>query len=109
MYRAEDYTYKVFYSPEDEEFVATVSEFPSLAVLEEDQKAAFDGIVKAVAYLVEDMEKSGEEAPEPFSRKVYSGTISLRMPPSVHRKLSREAKEEGISVSRLINSKLIVQ
>ncbi|MDR1184981.1 MAG: type II toxin-antitoxin system HicB family antitoxin [Coriobacteriales bacterium] len=107
MRRAEEYTYRVFYSPEDGEFVGSVSEFPSLAVLEEDQKAAFDGIVSAVAFILEDMEASGEEIPLPLSQKTYSGTISLRMPPSVHRRLDMEAKEEGISVSRLINSKLI--
>ncbi|MDR1013614.1 MAG: type II toxin-antitoxin system HicB family antitoxin [Coriobacteriales bacterium] len=53
------------------------------------------------------MEASGEEAPVPLSRKTYSGTIGLRMPSSVHRRLDMEAKEEGISVSRLINFKLI--
>jgi len=107
MYRAEEYTYRVFYSPEDEEFVGSVSEFPSLAVLEEDQKAAFDGIVGAVDFILKEMKENGEEAPKPLSRKTYSGAISLRMPPSVHRQLDMEAREQGISVSRLINSKLI--
>lgn len=107
MYKAQDYTYRVFYSPEDEEYVGEVSEFPSLSVLEDSQEDAFRGIVDAVNFILVDMEKNKETVPVPFSQRAYSGKFSLRIPPSIHRRLDIEAAEEGISLNRLINAKLI--
>ena len=51
---AKDYTYSVFYSPEDEAYVATVKEFPGLSDLEETQEAAFAGIVDLVQSVLDD-------------------------------------------------------
>ena len=39
----EHYTYRVRWSPVDQEHVGTVAEFPSLSWLDADPRAAFDG------------------------------------------------------------------
>lgn len=50
------YTYQVFWSEEDNEFVATVAEFPSLSWLDSDRSCAEQELLKLVAEVVEDMQ-----------------------------------------------------
>ena len=103
-YAAEDYCYRVFYSPEDEEYVGKVAEFPSLSVLEETQVDALKGIVEAVRFVLCDMKESGEAMPAPLSLRSYSGHISLRMTPEQHRFVAMQAAEQNVSINRYINS-----
>lgn len=53
MSNAEHYTYRVAWSPEDEEHVGTVAEMASLSWLEPTQEAAFKGIRQLVADIIE--------------------------------------------------------
>ena len=100
------YTYRVLWSEEDQEFVGLCAEFPSLSWLDEDQRAAFDGIVQLVSECLGDMESLGETPPEPLSKKQYSGKFQVRIPPEQHRQLAIEAAEQGVSLNRLASSKL---
>ncbi|BAU96241.1 hypothetical protein N24_1979 [Corynebacterium suranareeae] len=60
------YTYKVFWSEEDQEYVATVAEFPSLSWLASDRQKAESGLLHLVAEVIEDLEQNGEKAPVPL-------------------------------------------
>jgi predicted HicB family RNase H-like nuclease len=100
------YTYRVTWSEEDQEYVGLCTEFPSLSWLSETQNVALDGIRQLVAEAIEDMKANGEEIPEPFSGRRFSGKFMVRVPPALHRKLAEEAAEEGVSINRLVNSKL---
>jgi hypothetical protein len=64
---AEHYAYRVQWSTDDDEYVGTVVEIPSLAWLDEDQEAAFAGIRRLVAEVVADMEAAGETPRAPRS------------------------------------------
>ena len=90
----------------DQEYVATVAEFPSLSWLAPDRQEAEAGLVELVAEVIEDMESSGEEIPEPLGSRSYSGRFNVRTSPSLHRKLVIAAKTEGVSLNTLINQKL---
>ena len=103
-YNAKQYAYRVRWSFEDEEYLATVAEFPSLSWLELDMQAALSGLVALVEEVVADMLAKGETVPEPLSARHYSGNIRLRMPPEQHRKLAMRAADEGVSLNRLICS-----
>lgn len=103
-FAAEDYCYRVFFSPEDEEYVGKVAEFPSLSVLEPTQIDALKGIVGAVRFTLAEMKESGEAIPEPISLRNYSGHISLRMTPEQHRFVAMQAAEQNVSINRYINS-----
>lgn len=70
---AEHYTYRVHWSAEDQKYVGTVAEFPSLSWLAGDPGEAFDGIRAVVAEVVEDMVAGGEEPPVAIADKSYSG------------------------------------
>lgn len=54
------YTYHVFWSFEDQEYVATCIEFPSLSHLDSDPSAALGGIRDLVRDVIEDMKQAGE-------------------------------------------------
>jgi hypothetical protein len=59
-YDATHYTYRVAWSAEDDEHVATVAEFPSLSWLAPDPQEALGGLVDLVRDVVDDMAASGE-------------------------------------------------
>ena len=100
------YTYRVTWSEEDEEHVGLCAEFPSLSWLDSSPEKALAGIRKIVRSTLKDMEKSGENSPEPISLKSYSGKFMVRVPPETHRMLAVQAAESGVSLNRLISSKL---
>jgi predicted HicB family RNase H-like nuclease len=100
------YTYRVTWSEEDQEYVGLCVEFTSLSWLAKTPETALQGIRKIVDDLVKDMEKNGEIPPAPIAGKSFSGKFVVRLPPDVHRDLAIKAAEQGISLNRLISSKL---
>jgi predicted HicB family RNase H-like nuclease len=104
---AKFYTYRVFWSEEDEEFVGLCSEFPGMSWLDENHQKAFSGIVALVQKCLNDLEARHEPIPPPLSKKQYSGRFMVRTPPEQHRELALQAAEQGISLNRLASSKLI--
>jgi len=100
------YTYRVTWSTEDGEHVGLCAEFPSLSWLSTTPEAALKGIRKLVAQTVADLDGSGEQVPEAFSDRRYSGRFMVRVPPEVHRGLATRAAEEGVSLNRLVSAKL---
>ncbi|HKZ02175.1 MAG TPA: toxin-antitoxin system HicB family antitoxin [Pyrinomonadaceae bacterium] len=105
-YEAEDYLYSVVWSADDKTFIGRVLEFPSLAAHGNTQEKALREIRSVVRYALEDLADSRELAPEPLSKRSFSGTLNLRMPKHLHRQLAIEAAEEGVSLNHWINTKL---
>ena len=103
---AEHYTYRVAWSPEDQEFVGTVLELPALSWLEPEPGPAFSGIQQLARDVVADLEESGEPAPQPLTERNYSGEFRVRIPPRTHRRLVEQAAEERISLNRLVSDRL---
>lgn len=102
----EHYTYRVTWSPEDEEYVGLCTEFPSLSWLDPTLNDAFVGIRSLVDECVADMLANGETPPEPLAERKYSGRFVVRVPPEVHRALVMQSAEEGVSLNRLVNARL---
>jgi len=100
------YTYRVTWSEEDREYVGLCAEFQSLSWLAKTPDAALKGIRNLVAEVIQDLKDRGEDIPEPFSCRKYSGKFMVRVPPDVHRDLVLEAAESGVSLNRLASSKL---
>lgn len=100
------YTYRITWSEDDQEYVGLCIEFPSLSWLAQNPEDALKGIRKVVEGSVSDMRTNGETPPVPLASKPFSGKFVVRVPPEVHRELATKAAEEGISLNRLINSKL---
>ncbi len=100
------YTYRVTWSEEDGEYVGLCSEFPSLSWLAGNHDETLLGIRKLVAEVVADMRRNHEMIPEPFATKNFSGKFMVRVSPDLHRQLTLEAAESGISLNRLASDKL---
>ena len=100
------YTYRVTWSEEDSEHVGLCAEFPSLSWLASTPEEALAGIRKLVADVLTDLEANGEPLPKPLAGGKYSGKFMVRVPPEIHRRLSLEAAEAGISLNRLVSAKL---
>lgn len=100
------YTYRLTWSEEDEEYVGLCAEFPSLSWLEKSPEKALTGIRTLVKESVADMEQAGEAIPNPLSIKKFSGKLMVRIPPETHRSLAIQAAEAGVSLNRLISSRL---
>lgn len=104
--KTDRYTYRVTWSEADQEHIGLCTEFPSLSWLEKTPEDALVGIRKLVNDCIRDMIKRGEGIPEPIALKQFSGKFMLRIPPETHRLLAAEAAEAGISLNRLVSSKL---
>ena len=100
------YTYRLTWSEEDGEHVGLCAEFPSLSWLDSTPEKALAGIRKLVKATLADMVKNNEEPPEPIALKNYSGKFMVRIPPEKHRMLAIKAAESGVSLNRLVSSKL---
>jgi predicted RNase H-like HicB family nuclease len=103
---ATHYTYRVTWSAEDGEHVATVAEFPSLSWLAPTPVEAYAGLENVVRDVLADLTESGEPVPEPLSEHTYSGKFMVRVPAEVHRRLAREAAEQHVSLNRLVSERL---
>ncbi len=106
MATQDHYTYRVTWSENDKEHVGLCAESPSLSWLAKTPEAALKGIRKVVADVVSDMKSENESIPEPIATRKYTGKFQVRIPPELHRRLSLEATEEGISLNRLVNAHL---
>jgi predicted HicB family RNase H-like nuclease len=100
------YTYRVTWSEEDQEYVGLCAEFPSTSWLDKSQEKALLGIRNLVTDTVADLKRSKDPVPEPISTRPYSGKFLVRVPPEVHRMLALRAAESGVSLNRLVSSKL---
>jgi predicted HicB family RNase H-like nuclease len=100
------YTYRVTWSPEDQEHVGLCAEFPSLSWLAKTPTGALRGIQRLVDDVVADLLASGEAVPDAIAERAYSGEFKVRVPASVHRKLVLEAAEAGVSLNRVVAAKL---
>jgi predicted HicB family RNase H-like nuclease len=106
MLENDHYEYQIIWSPEDNEYVGLCAEFHFLSWLAKEPEEALKGIRNLVVESVEDMKNYGEEVPEPFSTKNFSGHFVVRTTPGLHRKLSIEASEMGVSLNRHVCDKL---
>ena len=68
---SDHYTYRVTWSPEDQEHAGLCAEFPSLSWLAASPCEALDGIRKLVGEVLEDMAAAGERPPAPFADRKY--------------------------------------
>jgi predicted HicB family RNase H-like nuclease len=100
------YTYRVSWSADDDEYVATCAEFPSLSWLASSQIEALQGLEDLLTEVVADMAEQGELVPEPFAERTYSGKFNLRVGESLHRELAIHAAQDGLSLNQYVVRKL---
>ena len=100
------YAYRIYWSDDDGGYVASVAEFPDLRYAARSSVAALTGLHVLVRERVAALEAAGEEVPKPFGEREYSGRFVVRVPPELHRRLVIEAAEQGVSLNRLVQTRL---
>lgn len=100
------FTFRVMWSAEDEEFVATAVEFPSLSWLDSTPEAALSGLRGLLGEVIAEMQEAGEDVPEPMSLRHYSGKFQLRLGEDLHRRLAIEAAENHSSLNQYVVKRL---
>jgi predicted HicB family RNase H-like nuclease len=101
------YAYRAEWSPEDDEYVGLVAEFPSLSWLAPTAGEAIAGAERLVDDILADMAETGEVPPVPFIERRYSGNISFRTSPDHHRRLAIAAAEQGVSINQWMVQRLL--
>ena len=100
------YTYRITWSAEDNEHVGLCTEFPSLSWLAPTPVAALSGIQRLVRESLADLRITREAVPEPIADRSYSGKFMVRLPPESHCALAIQAAEQGVSLNRLVITRL---
>ena len=59
-----------------------------------------------MAESVDDMLAQGEANPKPIATRSYGGRFLVRVPPEIHRMLVMDAAESGVSLNRLVSTRL---
>lgn len=95
------YSINIFWSEEDDCFVAIIPDFPNLSAFGDSYEDAIADAKQVLHMAVESLERDGIPLPQPKYHKLqaYSGQVRLRMPKSLHRELSTSAENEGVSLN----------
>ena len=96
------YSLSIFWSDEDNSFVALSPEFPGMSAIGEDREEA----LKEAQYAMNTMEDMAKEHGDtlPNERKLpeHSGQFRIRIPRSLHTALALEAERQGVSLNSLV-------
>jgi predicted RNase H-like HicB family nuclease len=99
------YPAQVFWSSEDEGFIATAPDLPGCSAFGESQREALAELQDAIAGWIEAAQSAGNPIPEPSEPAryaEYSGKVLVRMPRELHGQLARLAKSENVSLNHYI-------
>jgi len=103
------YPLEIFWSEEDKGFIAEAPDLPGCSAWGATEANAAREAQRAIAAWVEAARAAGREIPEPSVTEPldrYSGRFVVRVPRTVHARLVRKAKQEGVSLNQFISSVL---
>jgi predicted HicB family RNase H-like nuclease len=87
--------------------VARCLEFPGLGAHGDAPERAFKEIKTVVEHALQWLHDDKKPIPEPLGMKKFSGNLTLRVSPLVHRELVIKSAEEGVSLNQYILSKIV--
>lgn len=90
---------------EGEEWVARIPEVNNVGGGGTTAQEAVQDVFDNLEYELEYLKESGQSIPKEYDEN-YSGKLSLRLPKSLHRKISELASTEGVSLNQFIISQL---
>lgn len=95
--------------PDDDGYFIEIKELPGCMSQGENQDEALSNIQEAKELWLETALKKNRKIPEPQTEENYSGKFVVRLPKSLHAKISKRAKEENTSINQLVVSMLSEQ
>jgi antitoxin HicB len=104
MKEAFKYRIVVEWSDEDQAFVARVPVLPGCAAHGATAEKATHEAERAAALMLEVLREDGRALPPEDASADYSGQLRLRLPKSLHERVSQLATAEGVSLNTLLLS-----
>jgi predicted RNase H-like HicB family nuclease len=101
-----EYSMRVTWSAEDDAFIAVCPELHGISAFGSSPEDAAKELSVAIALAIEVMVEDGDRLPEAATVHTFSGQLRVRMPRSLHARLSDQAEREGVSLNTLIVSHL---
>lgn len=99
------YPARVFWSGEDEGFIAEAPDLPGCSSFGATQQEALSELQDAIAAWIEAARAAGNPIPHPTrpsGADSYSGKSLVRMPKSLHAQIAKQARREGVSLNQHI-------
>lgn len=99
----------IFWSEEDEGFIAEVPDLPGCSAWGATEADAAREAHNAIAAWVQAAQAAGNAIPQPRPPQplqAYSGKFMVRVPRSLHARLARRAAQEGVSLNQLVAATL---
>jgi len=100
------YRIEINWSPEDEAYVVRVPELPGCVTHGDTPEKALRMAHEAISGYLESLKHRGLPIPKPLAERKFTGKIPLRIDPTLHRDLASRATIEGVSLNKLIESRL---
>lgn len=103
-----DYSYYVINIGDDKEdaFKAIIPKFPNIHAYGDNPKELNDGVIAAIEFELEELEKKGKTPPLPDKKSDFNGKILLRINPEIHEKLYYESLAHNLSLNKYIENRL---
>lgn len=96
------YSFNVFWSGEDEAYIATCPEFPRLSGFGDTPEEALENMEEVLQEAIATYREENWSLPEPFTPAQFSGKFQVRLSRSQHAALAERAEAEGVSMNALI-------
>ena len=103
---SDNYLKIVEWSEKDSCYIGTAPGLIIGGVHGKQEAKVFEELCEAVDEAIKLLKKEGRPLPPGTANKKYTGKISLRIPPLLHKALSIKAQQNGESVNKLIQHKL---
>lgn len=100
--KADRYTYRIAWSAANDEYVATILEFPSLSWVARSRSQALSGATSLVEEVLDDLLKQGEPVPKPWDERQFSGKFNLRLGTELHKQVALAAAENQLSMNTFV-------
>jgi predicted RNase H-like HicB family nuclease len=99
------YPAQVFWSDEDEGFIALATDLPGCSAFGETQEEVLRELQSAIRAWIEAATEAGNPIPppsNPAAQSQPSGKLLVRMPRDLHGKLVKSADAEGVSLNQYV-------
>lgn len=99
MNNSHRYPAQVFWSDEDESFIAIAPDLPGCSAIGETQEKAVAELQTAIELSIEALAAAGNPVPKPSQHSNASGKIHLRLPKWLHAQLAAGAERADVSLN----------
>ena len=106
------YPLVIFFSEEDEGFIAEAPDLPGCSAWGATEAEAAREAQDAISAWVQAAQSAGKAIPVPPTvqpLQAYSGKFLVRLPRSLHARLARRAAQEGVSLNQFLTGVLASQ